>query len=242
MAAPGISTINNWAAGGATTAFGLNQYYKGKKMEKAAGPRPVYNIPPEVMAGLNEAERQALQGLPEEQKQQYITNLQRGTAYGLSNIGSRKGGLSGVATLNEQQNQGYYNLLGADAAARMQKQQNVFGQLENVANYKGQQFQLNQLNPYYENTAKAQAMMGAGIQNIGNSFQIAAGGAGQGSNPYSQKNSAPQVQSYNAPPVGTQSGYDTKGNAVSVAPNTNPYGANGNTNYNPPQYQLTPYQ
>lgn len=173
-----------WVAAGVASASATIagvQYINNKKQaKKDAANRPKYEIPPEVTASLNEAERQALQGLPEEQKQQYITNLQRGTAYGLSQIGTRKGGLAGLASLNEEQNQGYYNLLSADANARYEKQKQLFGQLQNVADYKGQQFQLNQLNPYYEGISRRNANTGAFAKNMSNSGQLAAYGSGSG--------------------------------------------------------------
>lgn len=179
--APGVGTLVGAGAGLALS--GAQYLWNKREAEKDEANRPKYQIPPEVSAGLNESQRQALQGLPEAQKQQYITNLQRGTAYGLSQIGSRKGGLAGLGTLNEQQNQGYANMLSQDSAARMQNQKNVFGQLENSANYKGQQFQLNQLNPYYEGIARRNANRGALMQNVNNGVQLgaqAAGGMGGG--------------------------------------------------------------
>ncbi len=154
---------------GAGVGLGLSgvEYLWNKHAQaKDEANRPVYNIPPEVQQGLALADQQAAQGLPAAQKEQYITNLQRGTAYGLSQIGSRKGGLAGLGTLNEQQNQGYANLLSQDSAARMQKQQNVFGQLQNVANYKDQAFQINKENPFYEKMARDQANRGSFMQNV----------------------------------------------------------------------------
>ncbi len=167
---PGVGTLIGAGAGLALS--GAEYLINKNNAKKDAANRPKYEIPSEVNAGLTLAEQQALQGLPDAQKQQYITNLQRGTAYGLSQIGSRKGGLAGVAALNEQQNQGYYGLLSADAQARMQKQQQVFGQLQNVADNKNQAFQLNQLNPYYENIARRNANNGALYQNLNNASQL----------------------------------------------------------------------
>lgn len=174
--APGVGTAVG--AGLGLAVSGAEYLWNKREQKKDEANRPKYQIPPEVAAGLTESERQALEGLPEAQKQQYVTNLQRGTAYGLSQIGSRKGGLAGLGTLNEQQNQGYANLLSQDSAARYQKQQNVFGQLQNVADYKGQSFQLNQLNPYYEGIARRNANRGALMQNVNNNLQLGAQSAG----------------------------------------------------------------
>ena len=209
-------------AGAGLLLTGAEYLYNKNQAKKDEANRPKYNIPPEVAAGLNEAERQALQGLPDAQKQQYITNLQRGTAYGLSQIGSRKGGLAGLAALNEQQNQGYATLMSADAQARMQNQKQLFGQLQNVADHKQQAFQINQLNPYYEGIARRNANTGAMFQNLSKTAQLGAYAAGSA-------NQAGAAQVGQAP-IGTQSGIDAAGNSYSVAPGANPVNPNANPN------------
>ncbi len=183
MGAPGIGTINNWAAGIGTGLFGYHQYREGKNLSKGNN-RPTYEIPPEIAQNLTQAQQQALQGLPEEQKQQYISNLQRSSAYALSQTGSRRGGLAGVAAINQNQNDAYGNMLAQDSAARMQNQQQVYGQRQNMADYKDQAWKVNQFDPYGLTLAKSEALMGAGIQNMGNSFQIAGGKSGNAENPY----------------------------------------------------------
>lgn len=188
----GLGAVNNYAAGAGTMLFGLHQYLEGKKIAKGNN-RPTYEIPPEIAQNLSQAQQQALQGLPEEQKQQYISNLQRSSAYGLSQLGSRKAGLSGIAAINQNQNDAYGNLLAQDSAARMQNQQQLYGQRQNMADYKTQAFQFNKVDPYYETLARSEALKGAGIQNIGNSFQIAAGKQGSGENPAPQQQT-PQLR------------------------------------------------
>jgi hypothetical protein len=181
----GMGSINGWAAGAATTALGLHQYYKGKRM-RDKNKRPTYEIPQEIQQNLSQAQQMALQGIPEEQKQQYLTNLQRGSAQALASSGSRRGGLAGIAGINQQQNDAYGNLMSMDAQARFQNQGVLMGQRQAMADYRDQAFQVNKMNPYYEKEAEGLAMQGAGQQNIGNSFQIAQGKGGtEGSdNPY----------------------------------------------------------
>jgi len=154
----GIGALGGLAVGGA-------QYLKGKQVEEDTT-RPEYQIPQEVLQNLTQAQQMELQGIPEAQKQQYLSNLQQGTAYGLSQISSRRGGLAGVAAASQNLNKGYSNLLAQDASARIQNQQGLMAQRQNVANYRDQEFQSNQLNPYYENVAQSQGLMGAGMQNI----------------------------------------------------------------------------
>lgn len=176
---PGIGTVNNWAGGTATMLLGLNQYYKGKKMLKN-NQRPTYSIPDEVRQNLTQAQQDALQGLPEEQRQMFLSNIQRGSAMGLNQLSGRKAGIAGVAALNQNQNDAYANLLSMDSQARMQNKGILMNQRQNMADYKDQAFQINKLNPYYEKQAEGLAMKGAGMQNLANGYQIA--GSGSASN------------------------------------------------------------
>lgn len=174
----------SWSSTGAastTAALAGVQYFVNKKnIKRDEKNRPKYVVPPEVAQGLTLAQHQALEGLPEEQKQQYISNLQRSGAFSLSQNESRAGGLNNIAAINANQNQGYANLLSEDSAARYERQQRVYGQLQNVADYKGQEFQLNTLNPYYEHIAARNANNGALFQNLGKSAQIASQGMSYG--------------------------------------------------------------
>ncbi len=158
----------------------LAQYFINKRQqEKDERNRPQYKIPEEITQGLALANQRGQQGLPEAQKQEYLSNLQRGQAYSIGQAGSRKAGLQGIGTLNENQNTGYANLLSQDSAARMANQKEIYGQLQNVANYKDQAFQLNQVNPYYENIAKRDANRGALFQNTKQASDLSAASVSQ---------------------------------------------------------------
>lgn len=198
------------ASTAAQVGIGAVQYFKGKKIREGLE-RPEYTptegiIPESVYQreALANAQGLAQQGLPAEQRQLYEQNLQRGTTTGLAGMTSRKAGLTGLATLNEQQNQGYQGLLAMDAQARMQNQQNQLNlqaqtgrditqaELQNQAFNQQQQdqaFQTNQLNPYYEGLAEAQGLQGSGMQNImtglGNAPSAIGGFAGAGQAPLS---------------------------------------------------------
>lgn len=176
-----------WVAAGiasaAVTMAGI-QYVKGKRdQKKDEKNRPNYQIPTEVGQNLTDAQRMALQGLPEEQKQEYISNLQRSQAYSLSELGTRKSGIAGLAALNQNTNDSYAKLLSMDAQAKIQNQGALMGERQNVANYKDQQWQTNTLNPYYENIARRQARDGALFKTLMNAGGFMGyGSMGNGSN------------------------------------------------------------
>lgn len=162
--------ISNWAGGGATTTLGAAQLAYGLWKQKK-NKRPNYEIPPEIQANLDQAETAALQGLPEEQKQQYLNSLKRQQTFSLAQANSRKAGLTGLAALNQQGNDAYANMLSMDAQTRMANQDKVYGMRQTLADYKDQAFQLNKSNPYYEQTAENNALIGAGMQNVSQGFQ-----------------------------------------------------------------------
>lgn len=211
--------------GGASAVIGGVQMAKGYYDQKK-NKRPEYQIPEEVKQNLNQAQQQALQGLPEEQKQQYLSNLQRGSAQALASAGSRKGGLAGIAGLADSQNQAYGNLLGMDAAARQANQQTLSAQRQNMADYKDKAWGINKENPYYERTAQNQAMIGAGMQNISGGLQMAGGGVA-GMKPKAKApestDTGGEVNPYGNTNVGTYNNPNTKGMFVQPG---NQYGNN----------------
>ena len=55
---------------------GIYQAYQGNKLANSME-RPDYSIPQEVLDNLTDSQIQALRGLPEEQRQQYMENIMR---------------------------------------------------------------------------------------------------------------------------------------------------------------------
>lgn len=219
--------ISNWAGGGASTTLGAVQLAYGLYQQKK-NKRPTYEIPAEIQQNLTQAQNTALQGLPEEQKQQYLTNLQRGSAQALSSSSSRGGGLAGISAINQQQNDAYGNMLAMDSQARQQNTNQLYGMRQNMADYKDQRWQINKLNPYYEKTSQNNAMIGAGMQNMSQGFQ--AGNTG-GSGGYEGTGGKQQQQQQVTPASGNQY-YSPNGNDATGMYNFNPNSTNGSGNYN----------
>lgn len=160
----------NWGAIG-TGATGLGQMAYGLYLQRK-NKRPSYSIPDEIFQNLTQTQQAALEGMSEEQRMQWIQNIQRGTATGLSQLGSRKAGLAGLATINQQQNDAFGNVAVQDAIMKQQNQKDVLNARQALADYRDQSFQLNKLNPYYERVSEAQGYLGAGMQNMSNAGQM----------------------------------------------------------------------
>jgi hypothetical protein len=173
-------------AAAALAQLGLAGYqmYKGAKAEQEAGEMPEYKIPKEMEQALSLAERQAFEGLPAEQKQQYIENLRATQATGLSQLSERKSGLAGVGEMQKTATQGYRDLLAMDAAARQQNIQRYQQQLETMAGYQDLAYQTNELQPWQREVEYGRAQQGAAIQNafgaMGGMAQAYAYGQGLG--------------------------------------------------------------
>lgn len=147
------------------TGYGAYQFIQGQKAKKGLE-RPEYEIPEEIKANLSQAELMALEGLPAQQKQEYIENIGRATATGLRGLKTRKAGLAGVEGLAQTETDAYKQLLGMDVAAKRQNIQNLMSQRETMAGFKERQFDINKMQPYLQKYGEAQAMIGAGAQNI----------------------------------------------------------------------------
>jgi len=156
-----LSAINAGISG----AVGVAQYIKGAKLAKQ-NKREDYEIPEEAKQNLSQAQLNALEGLPAEQKAEYIQNTQRQQNFGLNALGDRKAGLAGLATLTQQGNDANKSLLSMDAAARQQNQQGLMDARTQMAGFKDKQFELNKLLPFQANAQAAQGLKGAGLQNI----------------------------------------------------------------------------
>ena len=197
--------ISNWAGGGATVTLGAAQLLYGLNQKKK-NKRPEYEIPPEIQQNLTQGQMEALQGLPEAQKQMFIQNVSRSQSAGLGQLSSRKAGLTGVAAMNQNANDAYSNLLAQDASAAMQNRSRLYDLRQNMANYKDQQFQLNKMNPYYEKAAQSEALMGAGMQNMSQGFQssnsggdfsgMSSSGKGMSTQGYSQEQQDQAMQPF----------------------------------------------
>lgn len=146
--------------------YGIYQYQQAKKGLEQLGDRPEYEIPAEIYENLSIAERQALEGLPAEQKKQYIQNIERQSAAALGAGTSRKAGLANVGSVLQSQTDAQANLLAMDAQARREAQQLAMQQRSVLAGQKAQQWQINQLEPYLQSYAELKGEQQVGEQNV----------------------------------------------------------------------------
>lgn len=118
---------------------GEQQHRKGQKMQREYNTRRAewedeYNErTPEYAAtiqkyadkALNRYESLARQGIAEQQRQNYLTDIDRATADSLAQRSSRRGGLMGIGAMDRNRSDAYRDLLEMDANTRLQNQYNL---------------------------------------------------------------------------------------------------------------------
>lgn len=196
----------------AQAGAGAYQLIKGSA-QMANNKRPEYQIPDEIKNNLTIAQQQALEGLPEEQRKIFIENIQRSSANAISQAQDRRSGLVGLTGIAQSESDAYRNLLAMDVAARQANQAKVVAANKDMATYKDQAFEANQMEPYRYKQNQASAMVGSGMQNI---FGAAQGAVMQ--DIYNPKAAPTEVQ---APQVGqapVAMGYESRYATPLIAP------------------------
>ena len=143
---------------------GAAQGFKGRNILKNTT-RPDYEIPEEIKQNLTQAQLAELEGLPAEQKAEYLKQINRSASSALANSSNRMAGISGLGGILDSQNNAFSNLLSMDAQARDRNRANTSMARNQMASYKDNQFQLNKMDPFMNKVAEGQALTGAGIQN-----------------------------------------------------------------------------
>jgi hypothetical protein len=175
MPAGGLATAATVAAvaGGAQSAFGAYQYLKGRQLAKTAK-RPEMDIPRDMYNKLTTAQQMAMEGMSEQERKQYIDNLQRVANFQMQEMGTRKAGLVGAAELGQTQADALTNMAVQSEKLRRENQMYLGQTQSEMAGWKQQQFMANKMAPYMSTVTAANAMQGSGLQNIMGGAQSAA--------------------------------------------------------------------
>ena len=166
------------AAGGLINlGVGISQRYKGRKMLKDLGEAPIETIPNEVLQNQKMAQLRANTGLPSEQYNAAMKNLQRNQMMALRGSQDRHGGLSLLGGSQQMMDDGTLKLDAANANARMQNERTLYGINNQVGNWRDKVWQNNVNNPYMRKYQYAQSLLGSGNQNATTGIDQIAGGA-----------------------------------------------------------------
>lgn len=149
--------------------------------------RPEYKIPDAVEANMTMAQRMAFQGLPDEQKQEFIQQIDRQMSSSIQNMSDRKAGIGVISALSQQAQDSSMKLLSMDTQQRMANIQNLMNMRTQYAQYSDKQFMINEMQPYQEELQAAQQFQSAGLQNIMSGTGSIASMEMEGINPFEKR-------------------------------------------------------
>lgn len=162
---PGIGTAIGGIVGAAGGLIaGLSQKSKAAKLAAANQYQPM-GIPREELENQQIARNQSLQGLPSQQYDMAMKNIQRQQQASLSGAQDRRSGIGLIGSIQQNSNDATGNLDVANANARLQNQRQLLGVNSQVAGYRSRDWQQNEENRL-RNYNYSQALLGAGNQNI----------------------------------------------------------------------------
>jgi hypothetical protein len=145
-------------------ALGLGQMIGGLAKKKPEIPEA--EIPPEVFQNMSDAEYWAYVGMPEEQRQRYVEDIQRSSATALERSRTRKGGLGLTSAVAQSETDKYRDLVTLDTQMRMKNLSMLYGARERVASERVRAEDINR-NIKLDERMRRDKLIGAGIQNIG---------------------------------------------------------------------------
>lgn len=170
-AALGTSIVPGWGTlvGGIVGAgVGLITGNSQKNKAKAllGQGRPTQQVPLAVRENQDIARNQALQGLPSQQYEQAMKNIQRQTNQAIASSQDRRAGIGLIGSIQQRQNDAVGQLDAQSAAARQQNIKQLLGVNNTVGGYQNQAFDWNQKQKYQQNYNYGMQLLGAGNQNI----------------------------------------------------------------------------
>lgn len=216
---------------------GLFQGAKGSKLAKR-NIRPTYEIPQEFQQNLAIAENMGRVGLPQQQYTQGLQNIQRGQSAGLRQLGrmGRGGSVAGLARAGMDATLG---LDVADANARMRNQQSAMGYRSLMGQQQLAKQQYDKFAKYEEEAAAAEALQGAGRQNVmgGLSDLASVGMTAMAYGDLGKLGKTPKTPKVSIDRFKSPAGFNPKSPLGGFTPNTSKYASVANL----PNYMNVPY-
>lgn len=145
--------------------IGIWQNIKGNKLLKKLQ-TPTEVIPSAIKENKAQAELDANTGLPQEQYNNSIKNLQRNQMAALSSGADRRTGLSLITALNDNANNATADLDAADAQARLQNKRQLQTVNNNYGQWQNKVWQNNVKEPFERDREYAMSLKGQGGSNI----------------------------------------------------------------------------
>ncbi len=176
MPAPLIGALAQGVGGLLSFGSGLIQAHKGNKLLKGLQ-YPTEQLPDEYQQNQNTAQQMAATGMPAEQYNMAMKNIQRQQLMALRAANDRRGGLNVLTALLQGTNDATLNLDSANSQQRVSNQRNLMTVNNQVAGVKRDLFDRNIRDKYMRDYQYAMQLKGMGNQNlVGGVDKLAAGG------------------------------------------------------------------
>lgn len=141
---------------------------------------PTEQVPGEEIENQNIARQQAATGLPSEQYQNAMQNIQRQQLSAIRGAHDRRGGLGAIAGIQQNTNDANLNLDVADSKQKIANQNNLMNVNNRLASWKDKVWQNNVMGKYNQQYGYANSLLGAGNQNVSSGVDQALAGFGMG--------------------------------------------------------------
>lgn len=151
------------------TGTGIAQFLAGRKALRETK-RPMRQIPQEVIANLTQAQIQALEGMPEEQRNLFIQDMQRSQQQAVRGLADRRAGIAGIPQLYQGELDSLNRLAMQDSQMRLQNLNNLTAQRAEMGGQRDTQFKLNEYEPFLNKMRMAEGLIGSGMQNAMGGF------------------------------------------------------------------------
>lgn len=157
------AAVGGLIGGGIGYLEGASQKRQANKLLSQNQYKPL-GVPNEIYENQQIARNQALQGLPSQQYNQAMQNIQRQQQQAIQQAGDRRAGIGSIGGIQQRADDAYANLDVANANARLENRRQLFGINNQVAGYKNEAWQQNELNRQ-RNYDYGQRLLGAGNAN-----------------------------------------------------------------------------
>jgi len=147
----------------AQTALGIGQTIAGAVKKKPIIPEA--DIPDEVFQNLSDAEYWSMIGMPPEQREMAVEDIQRSSASALSRSKDRRGGMGLISRIQQGETEGYRGVSELDTSMRVRNINRLSTARDRVAEERNRADDINRQIKFDERTERNQ-LIGSGIQNV----------------------------------------------------------------------------
>ena len=170
--------------GGIKAISGASQKKQGKKLLKQIGDSPQEQMPDEINQNVTDAGIDAATGMPSEQYNIAMRNIQRNQLWAMRNAAGRRGGLMALPTIMAGTNDAIGNLDATSAGMRLANRQRLYGARNTAANWKDKLWKTNVQDPWTMKYNYGMGLLGQGNENFVGGLSDIAAGAGNAATIY----------------------------------------------------------